>query len=140
MAEKDKEYLEVERDISFRGRKYMGYAHWTKNGRKDVITLNLNMIHRHTRALWGDDEHMLINVISSVDFHEWLHLYIRRRSGLRGTFTVSDDCHDVMYKMDDILLGRWIGELLIWRNQTDPDSIAKFFEGAYEYGRRCKEA
>jgi len=84
------------RDFSFRGRTHMASAHWTKKGVKNVITFYLNMIWKHIAANYAymnyDREEIFAGHFTVMDFHEWPHLFIRRESGIKGTYVVTDDC------------------------------------------------
>lgn len=107
--------LEVHRRISFRGRTNLGYAHWKYKGIKNVITLYLNKLTEHTLDLHGGShpphtkmfEQLFIYYFTLVDFHEWLHLFIRRESGLKNTYFVTDEVHDWMGSVENKIINVW---------------------------------
>ncbi len=107
--------IDVTRDVSFRGRRNFAYAHWSKKGIRNVVTFNLNVIWKDVKEMpLKVRESYFAHVFTILDFHEWLHLFIRRESGCRNTYFVTDDCHrfiyDAQYFLDEILL-------------TDPERI-----------------
>lgn len=89
--------LKVHRRMSFKGRKYYAFSHWTWKGNKNVITLYLNRI---TDSMAEVDYTPDIGIkiwaiiIANYDFHEWLHLFIRRQAGLKSaeTFICTPGC------------------------------------------------
>lgn len=107
--------MEVHRRIGFRGRTNLGYAHWKYKGIENVISLYLNMIADHTLALHGGRwptnskmfEQLFIYYFTLVDFHEWLHLFIRRESGVKNTYFVDDNCHDWMVSVELAIIDIW---------------------------------
>lgn len=80
----------IERRASLKGRKYHGYARW--DGESNEIVYFLNKIGEGLRAESSFDNDNLVAVYFIVlDFHEWLHIYIKRKSDV-GVSKTSDAC------------------------------------------------
>jgi len=109
---------EITREFSFRGRKYWAYAHWSKKGVPNVITFYLNMMGRSLREQdCFQDEETTARLFIQIDFHEWLHLFIRRDSGLKNTFIVSESCEKFIHEAHNVFIDGLVltypdGELL----------------------------
>lgn len=95
---------EPTRIYSFKGRKNWATASWKKNGIKNVITIYLNK--------WGDwikeegnwdDELLNTKIFILLDFHEWLHLFIHRDSGLKNTYICTDECEKFIEEAHEVL-------------------------------------
>lgn len=110
--------MEVNRRISFRGRVNMGYAHWKYKGVRNVIILYLNKITDETIILHHRPTHtkmfeqLFIFYFTLVDFHEWLHIFIRRKSGEKDTYFVTDEVHDWMRLVEHTIMDIWWTELV----------------------------
>lgn len=103
--------MEFHIDTSFRGRKNLGYAHWTKKGRKNVITHYLNIQGKWAERMdyWNKKTNdimaePIILMFMGIDFHELLHLLIRRESGLKGTYHVTEECEEFIKNAEEELL------------------------------------
>lgn len=99
-------------DFSLRGRKYLAYAHWSKKNaqtyRKNVVTFFLNRIFTETlhymnvfrhkedcEFLNGDEMEKVFTIIfTSIDFHEFLHLFIRREVDYPNKHIVDKNTED----------------------------------------------
>ena len=107
--------MDINRRISWKGRKNLAYAHWSRGDQKNVITYFMNMIGKYIKALEKEIGGMTEDVISviwtGIDFHEWLHLFIRRESGLTGTYMVTDSCEAFICcaqeELDLLMLETW---------------------------------
>jgi len=105
--------MEVHRRFSFRGRVNSGYAHWSHKGIKNVITLYLNKITDDVFEIFGWPKHTLmfeelfLILFSEIDLHEWLHLFIRRESGMKNTYIVTQDVEDWIYMVVDEVVCCW---------------------------------
>ena len=112
--------MDINREVSFRGRVYHGRAHWAKKGVKNVITYYLNVIGRDLRgAGYWDDIYVVSKAFIVLDFHEWLHLFIRRESGLKNTYIVTDECENFIREAQDYL--DWILEVTFPDSRVDYD-------------------
>ena len=90
-------------DFSFRGRVNCAFAHWSKGGRRNVVTFYLNkmweVIEEEDTTIFGEDESFtyFLFYFASIDFHEFLHLWIRRN--LPNQYIVSDAVENFVTKM-----------------------------------------
>lgn len=87
------EDIDVHRYASFRGRKCWARCYWKWKGEENVIHFYFNMWWKFFKERnWQNWEAVFPIILSMMDFHEWLHLFIHRESGVKGTFIVTDGC------------------------------------------------
>lgn len=104
-CDKCHDYLLVRRRVSFRGRKLWGRAYWKYKDQKNVVTFYLNKLTKDIKESFGivNFEQYFIYNFTLLDFHEWLHLWIRRKSGEKNTYIVTDECEDWINQAEEEL-------------------------------------
>jgi len=96
--------LEIERRVSFRGRKFLASARWEQG--VNTISYNLNIMGWDIKNLGFEGDELAICVyFVCIDFHEWLHIWIRWESGIRGRSNQRNNRFEKFIKyVEDFLL------------------------------------
>lgn len=99
--------MEINRRYSFRGRTRGGYCFWKKDGIENISVLNLNVLWNTFKEMgFTQEEIELVYILAfaSIDFHEWLHIFIHRESRIEKRHHTSDGCEDFVRKSHEVLL------------------------------------
>jgi len=126
--------LLIHRRSSMRGRTRIAAAYWTWNGIENVIQYNWNKMWDWLQEEGLTKEPEIITAFVCIDFHEWLHIWIRRNTP--NSYIVTDSCEEFICRAEielfkklypdicseDLIVQDFTLRMVSGEQYTDPDA------------------